>query len=471
VGAFFAWAVAGVLLGAVALELTRRGANRQATRFPNYEARAWAILLWIAALIYIGFAMFNGATTGWARVEVGGVVGFGVVAALGWRWPVAVGLGWLAHAMWDVLVHPGGLPGYVPSWYPPVCLGFDVVVGGALIVRVTAPGWARVVATVAGVVVLLPAIGLIGWELSTRRGADRAAQAFATQVPGKLTDFGTTETLSILPLIDWHTSDPGLQTEMGVSYLIETDEHRILFDVGHNTGQVSPSPLQQNMKALGIDLDDFDTVFISHNHFDHVGGKKAIDDGTFLIGLDQAPLPGKRAFVPTPLSYPGLSPVHAADPLVIGKGLASTGTIPRRLAMGWIDEQALAVHVDGRGIVLIVGCGHQTIPKLLKRYDDVFAEPLYGVIGGLHFPVPDGRLVVLGMNAQRRLGSGRGVLEPLGMEEVQEHLSMLKGRNLGLVGLGGHDSSDDVIAMYRDAFDRAYRDVRVGERITLPPEN
>jgi len=318
---------------------------------------------------------------------------------------------------------------------------------------------------------LLPAIALIGWELSTRSGAARAEEAFATEIPGKVTDFGTTKTLSILPLIDWHASDPGLQTEMGVSYLIETDEHRILFDVGHNAKQVLPSPLQQNMGALGVGLDDFDTVFISHNHFDHVGGKKAIDDGTFLIGLDQAPLPGKRAFVPIPLSYPGLNPTHAADPVVIGNGIATTGTIPRQLSIGRIDEQALAVHVEGRGIVLIVGCGHQTIPKLLKRYDDVFDEPLYGVIGGLHFPVPDGRLVVLGMNLQRRVGSGRGVLEPLSMEEVQEHLDLLKARNLGLVGVGGHDSSDDVIAMYRDAFVGAYRDVRVGARITLPPEN
>ncbi len=327
----------------------------------------------------------------------------------------------------------------------------------------------RVLGVVAGALLVVLAVALVALEVRTRNGVTRAEEAFAAEVPERITDFGTTKTLSILPLIDWHTSDPNLQTEMGVSYLVQTDEHSVLFDVGHNAEQVSPSPLQQNMKTLGLTTDDFDTVFISHNHFDHVGGKKANDNQTFLIGLEQPPLVGKRAFVPVPLTYPDLSPVHAAKPTVIGKGLASTGTIPRQLVMGWIDEQALAVNVQGRGIVLIVGCGHQTVTKLLKRYDDVFDEPLYGIIGGLHYPVPDGRLVIAGMNAQRRVASGEGLFAPLTMDEVERELALLEARNLGFVGVGGHDSSDEVIAMFRETFGDAYHDVRVGKRITAAP--
>lgn len=71
------------------------------------------------------------------------------------------------------------------------------------------------------------------------------------------------------------------------------------------------------------------------------------------------------------------------------------------------------MNVEGKGIVLIVGCGHQTIPKLLKRYDDVFDEPLYGIVGGLHFPVPEGRLKLLGLDVQRRLASGEGIFSPI----------------------------------------------------------
>jgi metal-dependent hydrolase (beta-lactamase superfamily II) len=318
-----------------------------------------------------------------------------------------------------------------------------------------------------GVLVLVLVVLVAAVELRTRRGADEAEAEFAAYEPAPLGDFGATQRLTILPLIDWHTSRPELRGEMGVSYLIETDEHRILLDVGQNAEQESPSPLEVNMEALGIELESIDTVFISHNHFDHVGGMQNQRSQTFSISVDQVPLPNMKAFVPIPMTYPGLSPVHTKDPAAIGKGLASTGTIPRQLVFGWIDEQALVVHLAGLGNVLIVGCGHQTLPKLLKRYDRVFSEPLYGIVGGLHYPVPDGRLNALGVNVQRRAASGRGMFAPITMEDVENEMNALRARNLRLIGVGGHDSSDAVIAMFAEAFGEAYRHVRVGEPIVV----
>lgn len=153
--------------------------------------------------------------------------------------------------------------------------------------------------------------------------------------------------------------------------------------------------------------------------------------------------------------------------MLIGNGVATTGTIPRQLVFGWIDEQALVVHVAERGVVLIVGCGHQTIAKLLERYDQVFRQPLYGIVGGLHFPVPEGRLKVLGLNAQRILASGDGMFAPLTMDDVKVDLAALRARKFGLIGVGGHDSSDEVIAMFNEAFGDAYRHIRVGEPISI----
>ncbi|MGB5544927.1 MAG: MBL fold metallo-hydrolase [Polyangiales bacterium] len=325
----------------------------------------------------------------------------------------------------------------------------------------------RVLSRLIAVLVLLVAGLVVVLELRTRSGSrDAEAQIAQYEVP-RIGDFNTTKRLSILPLIDWHSSSPELRGEMGVSYLIETDEHRILFDVGQNTRRESPSPLEHNMKALGVPLSSIDTVFISHNHFDHVGGRQNQKERTFSMGLGQAPLPNVRAFVPIPMSYPGLSPVHTADPTLIGNGVASTGTIPRQLVFGWIDEQALVVHVAELGAVLIVGCGHQTIPRLLERYDQVFSEPLYGIVGGLHYPVPEGRLKLLGLNAQRIFASGEGMFAPVTMDDVEMELAALQARNLGLIGVGGHDSSDEVIAMFSEAFGEAYRHIRVGERIVV----
>ncbi|MGB5375700.1 MAG: MBL fold metallo-hydrolase [Polyangiales bacterium] len=329
----------------------------------------------------------------------------------------------------------------------------------------------RVISRLLAVLALLLIGAVIFAEVRTRRGAREAEAELAAYDPAPIDDFSTTSSLSILPLIDWHTSSSDLATEMGVSYLIETDEQRILFDVGQNTLQESPSPLERNMEALGVAIDSIDTLFISHNHFDHVGGRPNQENQTFSIGLDPVPLPGLRAFVPIPMSYPGLEPIHSPDPVLIGQGVASTGTIPRQLVFGWIDEQALVVHVEGRGAVLVVGCGHQTVSELLKRYDRVFDIPLYGVVGGLHFPVPNGRLKVLGLNGQRILASGKGMLAPMTMDDVKADLAELQKRGLGLIGVGGHDSSDEVITMFAQAFGNAYRQVRVGKRIVVGPPN
>ena len=325
----------------------------------------------------------------------------------------------------------------------------------------------RIVSWTAGVLVVAVAVLVAAMEIRNRAGVRKANEELAAHEPSRMGDFGATRTLTILPLIDWHASDSGLRTEMGVSYLIETDAHRVLFDVGQNTAQESPSPLELNMNTLDVSLDSIDRVFISHNHFDHVGGKQNQEDETFSVGTEQVPLPGTEVFVPIPMTYPGLTPVQAREPTKVGAGLASTGTIPRQLVFGWIDEQALVVQVAGRGGVIIVGCGHQTIPKLLKRYDETFSEPLYGIVGGFHYPVPEGRLNMIGINVQRRLASGEGMLSPLTMADVRADLSELRERNLRLIGVGGHDSSDEVIAMFANAFGDVYRHVKVGERIVV----
>jgi len=133
---FPAWLTVGALLGAVAIWLNGKEAARQRERNPNYEVWSWAVFLLLAALIYVGFAIFGEASRYWLWVELAGVGVFGMVAFFGAaRMPVFIGIGWLAHTLWDQALHPAGAPGYVPSWYPPVCLGFDVYVGVALILR------------------------------------------------------------------------------------------------------------------------------------------------------------------------------------------------------------------------------------------------------------------------------------------------------------------------------------------------
>jgi len=283
--------------------------------------------------------------------------------------------------------------------------------------------------------------------------------------PTPIQNFGSTKTLSILPLINWHTNNDSLSGEQGVAYLIKTDANTLLFDLGHNRDEASPSPLEHNMNKLQVSLSDVDTIFLSHNHFDHVGGKKWMQANSFSFGNKQVDLDGKRVFTPVAMTYPGIDPQHTPEPTKIAEGIASTGTIPRQLFIGRIDEQALVINVEGKGLVLIVGCGHQTVSKLIERTNAVFDQPIYGIIGDLHFPIPSGRLDIAGINAQKVFASGESPFRPLTQEQIDKDQALLKSLNLGVMALGGHDSSDEVISQFDQHFGENYQHVRVGDWI------
>ena len=300
------------------------------------------------------------------------------------------------------------------------------------------------------------------------QGRARAEQMWREAQYPRLEDMGSVQRLSILPLIDWHTANDELAGEEGVSYLIRADDTTILFDMGLNKNQEHPSPLLRNMERLGVSLDDIDMVFISHNHLDHVGGMQNMQERRFAPSAGDADLHQVPAYVPVPMRNPTARPVVTMEPKILAPGVASMGVIPRQLFfLGWTPEQSLAINVAGKGIVLIIGCGHSTIQKIIARKEMLFDEPLYGVIGGLHFPVTASRSVRHGLPAQQIFGTGRWPWQRITRDDVYEAISFIGRRQPQVVSLSPHDSCDWSLAAFRDAFGERYVDLAVGKEIVV----
>ncbi|OQY08279.1 MAG: hypothetical protein B6I28_04900 [Fusobacteriia bacterium 4572_132] len=72
--------------------------------------------------------------------------------------------------------------------------------------------------------------------------------------------------MKITTLVENYVTKEGLKGEHGLSFLVEKDEYKILFDTGQ-TGI-----LIDNAKKLNIDLENVDYLILSHGHYDHTGG-------------------------------------------------------------------------------------------------------------------------------------------------------------------------------------------------------
>ena len=112
----------GLLAGAAFLRFAAAGAE--------IARRRLSVGLVVAAFIYVAFAMAAFEST-WLFIEIVGVgifTGFYFLAnRLSVRW---LSLGWGLHVLWDVALHTILNPDFVPRWYPPVCISFNLLVAG-----------------------------------------------------------------------------------------------------------------------------------------------------------------------------------------------------------------------------------------------------------------------------------------------------------------------------------------------------
>ncbi len=224
-------------------------------------------------------------------------------------------------------------------------------------------------------------------------------------------------------LFDNYNSNESCQSLWGFSAYFE--EYKLLFDTGSN-GRV----LLKNMEALGVDVGEIEYMFITHSHWDHIGG---IDS---ILELN----PNITLFVPSSLSKHLLKDLKslAKEVIVCGEkpqklfaNLYTTGLLGEDM-----PEQSLIV--DESVSKVITGCGHYGIENITKVASQVINKKIDYAIGGFHL-----------MNSDK--------------ESIEETITQLKELGVTKV-LPTHCSGDLAIKMFQESFQTDCQQGGIGKK-------
>jgi 7,8-dihydropterin-6-yl-methyl-4-(beta-D-ribofuranosyl)aminobenzene 5'-phosphate synthase len=209
---------------------------------------------------------------------------------------------------------------------------------------------------------------------------------------------------------------PGLVAEHGWSVFLETAAGNFLFDTGQGMTIV------RNARELGKDLMTCRGIILSHHHWDHTGGLRAVLEVVGGIDIFTHPDLFKESFrlkdgemrpIGTPFQPEELERLGARfhfnrEFVEIADGVFLTGEIPRRTAFekgdgrlvvragsGYeqdrlLDDQALVTKSE-EGLSVVLGCSHAGVVNTLEYVlEKTGASRIHTVIGGTHLgPLPE----------------------------------------------------------------------------------
>lgn len=165
--------------------------------------------------------------------------------------------------------------------------------------------------------------------------------------------------------------EKGFTCSWGFSCLVEGLEKTILFDAGKEG-----SILLENMERARIEPANINTLFLSHVHNDHTGGVRALmmkNPSMEIVCPGAFPEKMKSEFRQRCKAL-----VEVEGPVGICRDAWTTGV----LGMD-VKEQALVIE-SRKGLVIITGCAHPGIVRMVEFAKTRFNRNVYLVLGGFH---------------------------------------------------------------------------------------
>lgn len=185
---------------------------------------------------------------------------------------------------------------------------------------------------------------------------------------------------------------PELTSLWGFAAVIHTSERTILFDTGSN-GRV----LLKNMAALDINPGTVDLVFLSHPHWDHIGGLDSFLEinptATVVVheGFSKHLIRDLRGLC-------GELIVAGEEPLALAPGLYSTG-----MRSSEPPEQAMVLET-GDSVVVVSGCAHPGMARIIEHATSFLGSKVHWAVGGFHLMYANMATIEHSIAALQRLG-------------------------------------------------------------------
>lgn len=209
--------------------------------------------------------------------------------------------------------------------------------------------------------------------------------------------------MKIITLIE---NSPGIEDccfEHGLSFYIETNNHKLLMDTGASDAII------RNSEILRIDLKSVDSVFLSHGHYDHSGGILTFSEINPTAKIYMQRTATNIFYHGNGERYIGINPKIAALPqttfvdgnLKLDEELSLFSNISGRrfwaegnlnlkrlendtyLQDEFEHEQCLVI-TDSIRKILISGCAHNGILNILDEYHKLYGDFPHMVISGFH---------------------------------------------------------------------------------------